>query len=59
MKGLNDKQKWVLFQSLREQYNSGRPMTDSEQNNMWELRGYFWKKNGGKVTLGMKIGKRN
>lgn len=34
----------ALFNSLRDQYHSGRPMTPSEESTMWELQGTLWQK---------------
>lgn len=55
IKHINDKKKWVIYQSLREQYNSGRPMGDAEEKIFWELDHYFWAKGSGKRKVGQKI----
>tara|TARA_R110000772_G_scaffold89822_2_gene185884 strand:- start:1601 stop:1768 length:168 start_codon:yes stop_codon:yes gene_type:complete len=46
--------KKTLFFSLKEQYESGRDMTTSEEDKMWDLQGDLWVSNGGKF-LGAKI----
>ena len=52
---LNSCQQRHLFISLKKQYESKRPMTESEESTMWDLQGELWKANGGKFGLGMRI----
>lgn len=47
-------QKRALFFSLKNQFESGRPMTESEEKTMWELQGDLWVHYGG-FRVGMKI----
>ena len=53
---MNIKQKKALFFSLKEQYESGRPMTKAEEKKMWDLSGEIWQEQGN--FLGMKVKKR-
>lgn len=53
---MNIKQMKALFFSLKEQYESGRPMTESEEKKLWDLQGKIWEKEGN--FLGMRIKKR-
>lgn len=48
---LTDSQKCALLLSLKEQYYSSRPMYIEEENLMYDLSEYFWKKNKGNHTL--------
>tara|TARA_R110002126_G_scaffold65934_1_gene167834 strand:- start:177 stop:359 length:183 start_codon:yes stop_codon:yes gene_type:complete len=46
--GLTTGQQKALFYSLKIQYESLQPMTQSEESTMWDLQGVLWKANGGK-----------
>ena len=52
---LNTKQQKHLFLSLKEQYESNRPMTESEEFTMWDIQSKLWEANGGKFRTGMRI----
>jgi len=41
-------QQKALFHSLKKQYESGRPIGQSEEQIMFDLQGNLWKANGGK-----------
>jgi len=41
-------QQKALFHSLKKQYESGRPIGQSEEQIMFDLQGILWKANGGK-----------
>ncbi len=52
---MNTKQQIHLFLSLKEQYESKRPMTESEEFTMWDIQSKLWEANGGKFRTGMRI----
>jgi len=45
---------WTLFKSYKDQYESGRPMTNDEENQMWSLRNEL-KHRGFKFGLKVKL----
>ena len=55
MKQSITKQQIHLFLSLKEQYESKRPMTESEEFTMWDIQSKLWQQNGGKFRTGMRI----
>ncbi len=55
MKQSITKQQIHLFLSLKEQYESNRPMTESEEFTMWDIQSKLWQENGGKFRTGMRI----
>jgi hypothetical protein len=55
LSSLPDGRLWAMFQSLKDQYESNRPMSDAEEKKMWELQGEIWSRRGGKFGLGTKV----
>ena len=45
-------QLWFLFKSYKDQYESGRPMTNNEENQMWSLRNELKRRGFG---FGLKV----